>query len=213
MDAMGYAAFNSDANLKARLASSYGADGNDLIGRVHLVRRNSDATHRSHYAKIIVDCIMACECSMKSLIFSLSKTPETPEGLYRLVRRRSHHLKRLLDEVKPRARNRIRLLTDSEERLLLDVDSLGVESRYTVEVFFTLMNEENIARLMGAGQISGTIDNNDWCNRVVKLSSKMVSLAKTSNERYMQRYTGFLGDHRGEQEQRYHQFAMDVGII
>jgi hypothetical protein len=110
--------YNSDLYLKKDISGSFWKDSNDLLWRSKIFRRHIPHDNLSTKSKVYVDLVMAIECSLKSMIVTLSLKSETPEAAYLVARRCSHHLDKLYAEVQKRARNRVKLLGKDEEKVL-----------------------------------------------------------------------------------------------
>src|SRR5450759_1273553 len=87
--------FKPELYVKRTIAVSFWKDSNDLLWRGNIFRQQIGHDTLSTKAKTYVDIIMAVECSLKSMIISLSLKNETPENAYLTARSCSHHLDRL----------------------------------------------------------------------------------------------------------------------
>ncbi|HDM8146011.1 TPA: hypothetical protein P0E33_004867 [Vibrio harveyi] len=120
---------------KSVVALNFYTDGNLFIERYDLLNsHNSSMQHRQFRAKAMVDLAMSLECSLKSLILSLSKANEKPKTAMNQARKASHDHKKLFNKVKAKAKNRTRLIP-MNMAILDDLEKFGVGSRYTQEIW------------------------------------------------------------------------------
>ena len=133
---------NAERSIKALLATSYTQDARGLLQRAHfcLHPKIGFEHDRKLRAKILVDLLMSAECSLKSLIFGLSKNDETPEQLYKKSKRKwGHDLGKLLTQARKRAKNKLKFPSDKKLPTFGDAKKMSVFVRYSVETYFLIM--------------------------------------------------------------------------
>ena len=85
---------------------------------------------------------MAVESDLKSIIVCLSKSDELPETAYKKARKKSHHIKKLYEEVEQRSKHRLVLLSKSKKKILLDkFCKIAVSNRYDLVTFFDIIKD------------------------------------------------------------------------
>ena len=134
---------NAERSIKALLATSYIQDARGLLQRGHfcLNPQNGFEHDRKLRAKILVDLLMSAECSLKSLIFGLSKNDETPEKLYKNAKGKwKHDLGKLLFQARKRAKNKLKFPSDKKLPTFADATKMSVFVRYSVETYFLIMD-------------------------------------------------------------------------
>lgn len=162
--------FNADMQLKAKLAYSYDRDSFDLLRRInatnYFIDKQIHTPNRSLIAKKFVDIVMAIECALKSLMISLAVNNIKPEDIYKTVRKKSHKIYDLALDVKNHARKRVKFLSVSELDLLNKAQGLGIRTRYEVDVFFLITQEDYMQRITQTGMISSTINDPQWIEQL-----------------------------------------------
>lgn len=147
--------------VKSLISSNFYIDGNLFIERFDLVFNSASMNNRNFRAKTIVDLAMSLECSMKSLIMSLSKDDETPVASYKRLRKLSHNLSKLYLEVGNRAKNRFKI-PKKNEAIFNDLQKLGVGSRYSYEIWLLRFQSNAGSAFFGDTFINNTVDDRTW---------------------------------------------------
>lgn len=179
--------YNAEKYIKKDVAASFWKDSNDLLWRVNIFRRYISHDSLSTKSKIYVDLIMAIKCSLKSLIISLSKNDETPESAYLVARNCSHNLDKLYNEVRKRAKNRIKLLYKDDVDILVKANSLGVGYRYDITTFMFISQETWADRSIRKGKVSSVI-NHTFINGLIKVAHHLSKIAKNAHSKYLEAY-------------------------
>lgn len=133
---------NAERSIKALLAASYNQDARGLLQRAHFCLHSKFGFEhdRKLRAKILVDLLMSAECSLKSLIFGLSKNYEPPEKLYKKSKQKwGHDLGKLLIHARNRAKNKLKFPSDKKLPTFADASKMNVFIRYSVETYFLIM--------------------------------------------------------------------------
>ena len=94
--------------VKSHLARNFYQDGNLFIERYDQVKFTDSMLKRNFRAKCIVDLAMSIECSLKSMIISLSKDSEKPSKAYKRARKNGHNIDGLYKEMALRAKSRFK---------------------------------------------------------------------------------------------------------
>lgn len=187
---------NSVRAVKSRVATHFIIDGELFIERFDLVSNTCQINDRNFRAKAIVDLLMSIECSLKSLIISLSQDGETPFYAYKTARGYRHNLTKLYKEAKERAKNRF-TVPGLNQKLFDELISLGVGSRYSYDVWLIrLQTSEKVSFgefSISENQISRTIDNFEWGVKLKNEAVKFNKLALKCHERYLKKHSILYG--------------------
>ncbi len=167
-------------------------DGNLFIEKFDQVRNSDSMGNRSFRAKTIVDLAMSIECSLKSIIISLSGDAESPIKAYKKARGIGHDLNKLHKEVKKRAKNRIKT-PKKNEKVFDDLKQLGVGSRYSYEVWLLRFQSASGSFFLGEDLISKTVDDQNWETEVRNESVELLKLAQKSYEKYLSKHAILSG--------------------
>lgn len=196
-------------SVKSHLARSFWADGNLFIDRFDQLFTCDSMGNRNFRAKTIVDLAMSIECSLKSLIISLSKDDETPSGVYKKARKKSHKLDKLFDEVTIRAFRRLKI-PQKNEVLFSDLKLLGVGSRYSYEVWLFRFQSESVSLFLGKDLISRTIDDLEWSRKIRDEAVRLNQVASKAHTRFMSKHKILLGSRLATYEREMEQFIRDT---
>jgi hypothetical protein len=202
--------FKPELYVKRTVSASFWKDSNDLLWRANIFQRQIGHDTLSTKAKTYVDIVMAIECSLKSLIVSLSRESETPEEAYLVARSCSHHLDRLYAEVRVRAKNRVRLLTPDKERIIIKANSLGVGYRYDVTAFMFLSREDWVDRSQKKGLVSSVI-NHDFINQLNVAAHELNTLSNKTLDKCLGWYARVNTSRWKEVNDRHSQFLSTLG--
>ena len=185
-----------DRTIKATVANSYWNDAYGLWYRAEFcINPKLGFEHdRRIRAKILVDLIMSCECSLKCLIFALSKKDETPESLYKKCTRKwGHNLTKLLGQARKRAVSKLKFPADKKLEKMLKTDELGVFVRYSIEQFF-LIKEYSLKGLPYSDPLIKKACSEEWIRSFLKESKELFCVAQTANTRYTNRHLSYLSN-------------------
>lgn len=202
--------YRPDLYVKRTVAVSFWKDSNDLLWRATIFSREIGHDTLSTKAKTYVDLIMAIECSLKSLIISLSLKGETPEAAYLVARRCSHNLDKLYQEVKIRAKNRIKMLDRSAEEIIQKANGLGVGYRYDVTAFMFLSQENWFDRNRRSGVVS-SIMNHDFIEKLNVVAHKLNKLSGDTVKKYLGMYARVNTKRWEETDARHSLFLTNLG--
>jgi hypothetical protein len=202
--------FKPELYVKRTLSASFWKDSNDLLWRADIFHKGIEHDTLSTKAKTYVDIVMATECSLKSLILSLSREPETPEDAYLVARGCGHHLDRLYAEVKVRAKNRVRLLDPDKEAIIIKANSLGVGYRYDVTAFMFLSQEDWVDRSQKKGLVSSVI-NHDFINELNVVAHELNTLSNKTLDKYLGWYARVNTARWQEISDRHSRFLSTLG--
>ncbi|MDR3711959.1 MAG: hypothetical protein P4L51_04025 [Puia sp.] len=202
--------YRPELYVKRTVAVSFWKDSNDLLWRATIFSRQIGHDTLSTKAKTYVDLIMAIECSLKSLIMSLSLKDETPESAYLVARRCSHNLDRLYQEVKIRAKNRVKLLDRSAEEIIQKANNLGVGYRYDITAFMFLSQEDWFDRSRRSGWISSVI-NHDFIGKLHVVAHELNKLSGDTVKKYLGKYARVNTKRWEETDARHSMFLTTLG--
>jgi len=195
--------------VKSHLARNFWTDGNLFIDRFDQVRTCDAMENRNFRAKAIVDLAMSIECSLKSLIISLSKDAEAPFRAYKKARSKGHNLDALFDEVKIRAFRRLKMPKENKS-VFLDLRLLGVGSRYSYEVWLLRFQSESVSLFLGEDLISRTVDDREWARKVRNEAVALNRLASTAHSRFISKHGILSGSRFARYEREMNQFIQDI---
>jgi hypothetical protein len=203
--------FDAERHLKCRLASFFWSDANDFMWRIDLVQK-TDMQHRSFRAKLFVDMLMASECSLKSIIFSMSPKTETAEAAYKLMRGCGHDLRSLSAEAAKRCKGRVAFLTPKQTAILQQAADLGVRTRYGVDIFFMLRHEDPKGSFFRTGKVTSTLEDHKWLNEFYRVVAAIFKASKAASKRVCEKRRGMLGTDIPAWSQRVKAFLHSSGI-
>lgn len=173
--------------VKSLVASNFYIDGNLFIDKFDQVKGCDSMVNINFRAKTIVDLAMSIECSLKSLIISLSKDSETPAKAYKKARKLGHNLEKLHKEVEKRAKNRFKL-ERKNEKVFQDLEKLGVGSRYSYEIWLIRFQLNSGAFFLGNDLISKTVNEYEWGINVRNEAVIWNNLANKCHSKYMSKH-------------------------
>lgn len=195
--------------VKSHLARNFCADGNLFIDRFDQIRTCGLMGNRNFRAKTIVDLAMSIECSLKSLIISLSKDDETPAGAYKSARVKGHKLDALFDEVTTRASRRLKMPKKSE-LVFSDLKLLGVGARYSYEIWLLRFQSESVSLFLGRDLISRTVDDVEWTKKVRNEAVQLNQVASKAQSRFMSNHSILSGSRLTAYKREMEQFIQDA---
>ena len=179
--------FSAEKYVKRTIAVSFWKDSNDLIWRSLIYRKYLEYDSLSTKAKTYVDLLMAIECALKSMIISLSIETESPEYAYLTARRCSHNLDKLCEEVRNRAKNRIRFIPRKDQEIITKANTLGVGHRYHIATLMLITQEDWGDRGLLTGEISSVI-NHEFINSLFAVASSINKLSSQTQDKYLGHY-------------------------
>jgi len=205
--------FNPDAQLKAALSGAFLRDAlvhRDRFLILDVAERNAVRAYRS---KLFGDLLMMIECALKSLCFSLSQTGETPEEVYKKVKRLSHGVHELALEVRRRAKGKARFMSDRDIEILRQAQERGVGWRYDTQAIFSIMEEDYVRRLTEQGPIFGTVESEAWMRTLWTVAKQVKEVAVAQDRKHCSRHRMTSGADLGKREERFKRFAREVRIV
>lgn len=198
--------------VKAKVAASYRTDAEQLYARAEASLRDSSlpTTKYSMLSKIFVDILMSFECSLKSLIISLSKSDESPEQAYKEARGCGHKIGKLCKKVQGRSYNRLEFVSSKEENMLHEAGDIGIFVRYESDALKLKIGVQDDRLFSKPNSMDKTIRSEEWICTMLDLSYKLSAIAHESGSRYMARYLNTTGTDREKGNQRLKQFIEDA---
>ena len=185
--------YNPKRAVKALVSQNFYTDGNLFIERFDQALTSEYMENRNFRAKIIVDLAMSIECSLKSLIFSLSKDNETPEVAYKIaIKNGGHNLTKLYDEVKKRAKHKFKLPKKNSE-VFDNLTKLKVNSRYSFEILSLRFHPSTGGFFLGNDLITKTVDNRLWADEVRSEAVILNNLAAKCHSKFLQKHAILSG--------------------
>lgn len=178
--------------VKATVSQNFYTDGKLFVDRFDLINSSDLMNKRGIRAKMFVDLAMSLECSLKSLIISLSKDDESPIDAYKKARSYSHNLDKLYKEVKERSKNRFKL-PKKNAGLFIDLADLGISSRYSYELWMLRIQAEDRDLFLGNDLLSRTLDDYNWGIEVRNEAGRLNNCAVDCHSRFMSRHSILSG--------------------
>lgn len=123
---------NNPSNIeelkKAHIAHSFLIDAHFFLEKIRVFRKHDASKRTSLVAKLVVDALMSCECSLKSLFASTSQL--SAEDIFKKIKKEfKHDIKILCEEISDLP------LSATENLLLRKFSDAGVKIRYSSELF------------------------------------------------------------------------------
>lgn len=177
--------FDADRKLKADIAAYFFSDAHYYLRRSKLVYDNPTAFEPFSTVEIknFVDMLFTSECSLKSLIMSLSPQSESPENAYKKLRDCGHKLELLINEVKKSAKNRLKFLNQNEIEFLTNANDIGIGKRYSLEFYLSLRGETFKERTSYSGKYSQWLSR-EKLKKFIEVNELLLNIADNSFKRY-----------------------------
>lgn len=196
--------FKPQRTVKGKLCRSFSLDSHLFIEKFNLVYTTEFMENRNFRTKAIVDLLMSIECSLKSMCIALSKDIETPAEAYKKVRKHSHKLNKLYDEVEKRAKNRFNI--SPRKTIFKDLKKLGVSTRYTYDIWTLQLNTNDKEIFFGEDLISRTIDDIKWAETLQREAIKLNNLSNKCYAKYMAKHCILRGKKFKQYNKHLHDF-------
>lgn len=159
--AMGYTPFDPNYHMYNILSDSYLVDGREFIIRIQLLKDREERF--SYKSKLIVEILIAIECLLKSIFFSCTNHSNSVKDEYKNMRKLSHDLQLLINEIGVRAptetviqdqvlKDKIKKATD------LGLRGTWIGHRYSIDAFLLRFSESVKDRYSGEGRFSGVVN-------------------------------------------------------
>ncbi|STQ89307.1 hypothetical protein [Iodobacter fluviatilis] len=195
--------------VKGLVARNFYIDGNLFIEKFDQVKNTESMQMRNFRAKAIVDLTMSIECSLKSIILSLSKDNELPSDAYKKARKCSHNLDKLYAEAILRAKNRF-LFPPKKQALFDDLKSLGVGSRYSYEIWSLQFNSQAGTIFLGENIISRTIDDIKWANNLRDVAVLLNNISNNCYYKFLSKHCTLYGNKNNTYEKHLNLFLDEI---
>lgn len=183
---------NPKRAVKSLVARNFHTDGNLFIEAYDYLNAFDPMQNRNFRAKAIVNLAMSIECSLKSLIISLSQDSETPISAYNIARNHSHKIEKLHSEVESRSKQRFKI-NKRNDTIFNDLKSLKVESRYSFEIWLLRTQAVKGKFFLGEDLVSRTIDSAAWALLVRNEAVMLNDLAKKCHSKYLSKHAILSG--------------------
>lgn len=195
--------------IKSDIASDFWRDGFSFIRISDIIYQTELIQEKDVRGKMVVNLMMSLECSLKSLIISLSKDNETAYDAFKIARNNSHDTKKLYDEAKGRSKKRFKI-QEIKGNILVDLTGLNsINIRYGLELydllyrdqmsFITEIKNMNIgndefAVPIEEGLIERTIDNPKWYQLLRSQAVTFNDLASQCHQKYLAKHRALYGE-------------------
>jgi hypothetical protein len=166
--------FYLETQVKCWISRHYLRDAHEWIRAYNILNDNDpDYLAKSFEAKKVICLRFSLECSLKSLIMSLSKRAESANGAYGVLRRHLHNLNALYQECLSRARGRYRIITPSFTSKLVKIANLGVGIRYDLDLMTAYRRQSPREKILVDGPVSEVILNDSFRKEFVRETIKL----------------------------------------
>lgn len=201
--------FNPSRSVKHSIASCFNTDANLFIEKYDCLIRHTDSMqNRNFRSKAIIDLLMSIECSLKSMIISLSKDSEEPSNSYLKARKKGHNIVDLFDECSKRSKNKLRFM--KKPNIFVDVSRLGVDKRYSFEIWTLRLKSAEIDLFFGNDLVSKTIDNPIWAKDLRKLAIQLLKLSSKAIKKYLDPHSVLIGKKFSQRDNKLNKFLLGV---
>lgn len=184
---------NPERAVKSLVAINFYTDGNLFIEAYDHLNAFDPMQNRNFRAKAIVNLAMSIECSLKSLIISLSKDSEAPIDAYKIARTHSHHIEKLHSEVESRSKKRFKI-HKRNDAIFNDLKLLKVSSRYSFEIWLLRTQAVNGIFFLRQDLVSRTIDCPTWARQVRNEAVMLNNLADKCHSKYLSKHAILSGN-------------------
>lgn len=176
--------FNVDRQIKSFIGYSWKRDASEHLIRVNILCKELNNTSRSYISKIYVDILLSIECNLKSLIVTLSKKDESPEECFKQARKRNHRINELYQEVAKRAKGRVKILSKSFEKELLNNSiKIGISNRYRIRTLEQIISD-GIPRYFGEGVYSNLMTE-EYLDVIRTIADELNTITRKINSKYL----------------------------
>ncbi len=148
--------FYLEPQVKSQISRYYLRDAYEWVRIYRNLMSESEYYSKSFEAKKFVCLRFALECSLKSLIMSLSNNKESASDSYKSLRNHQHDLTGLAKECISRAGRKHKIISPAFMIGLAKIDKLGVGIRYDLD-FKTAYKKQTIRELFVDGPVSGVV--------------------------------------------------------
>jgi len=138
-----------DDKLREFVAYSYLTDAIDFIARSGIEVLSDTQWHRSYRAKVFVDILHICECSLKSIYVLLAPTELTAEKLYQSIRKRRHNIYGLASDIDAILQHKRGFLSPYQMSFLKTASTIGANARYDLDVFSISLHWQRFTKVIG----------------------------------------------------------------
>jgi len=192
--------------VKGVIARNYYIDGNLFIERFDVLNKHENMQNKQYRAKAMVDLCMSLECSMKSLVVSLSHDTKAPGSTMKSLRKLSHHHEKLLKKIKETSRNRF-TPPDFPAKKLKEIQRFGVGARYSHDIWSiqtdTFLSIED--DLLGS-----TINDPSWMSELRTLAVEWNNSASKCYDRYLSKHCIVSGKDHARFNKELKKFKADM---
>jgi len=172
--------FHLETQVKAQIARNYLRDASEWLFIHKKIQEIDEYIAMSFEAKKFINLRFSMECSLKSLIMSLSKRKERAEEAYNIARKFSHNLMKLFEECKKRAEGKYKICSKSFIPEIDKIEKLGIEIRYDLD-FKIAYKKQSFRELFVNGPISSVILDSSFHE---KFWHETINLYKKTNKIY-----------------------------
>lgn len=205
--------FKPQRCVKWLLSSNFCCDALHFIERFSYLYGIESVTnllnHKCIRAKRLLELYFSIECSLKSLVISLSKDDETPSNAYKKARGKNHDLKKLFMECSDRAKNRVKF-PKNPPSIFEDLSKLKIGIRYAQDIWLLKFNSDAKHIFLGEDIISKTIDNLEWEKNLQTNAEELQKLSELVLERFLKPYSMIMGTEMVSRDAELHKFVKEL---
>ncbi len=149
--------FYLQPQVKSQISRNYLRDAHEWL-RIYkiLVNEQQDYISKSLEAKKFIHLWFSVECSLKSIIMSLSNKNESALDAYKILIGCQHNLTKLYKVCLCRAAKKYRIISPSFVQKLAKIDNLKIGIRYDLN-FKTAYKKQSLRELFFDGPVSGVV--------------------------------------------------------
>ena len=181
--------------IKGIISFNFWEDGLLFIEISDKINTTELMENRHVRSKMIVNLIMSLECSLKSLIISLSEDKHTPKEAYQEARSLSHKIDKLYEQAKIKSKKRFKIPPKNEILFQDLIDLKLINSRYSYEVWRLIMNSNVSANtyIINENIIDKTVDNVEWFQSLRKEAAFLNDAAYKCYTKYLVKHQILYG--------------------
>lgn len=192
--------FYLETQVKCQIATHFLRDARDWLNIYKILEtQQKDYISMSFEAKKYSNLRFSLECSLKSLIMSLSKKNESASKAYRIIRGHKHNLINLYKECLSRGGKKCRVISPRFSSKVEKIENVGVGIRYDMD-FKTAYKRQSLKELFIDGPISAVVLDNAFRKEFFHEAFEIYKRASKVRSRRFAKHLGCTGDKIGKIE-------------
>ncbi|MDD5044863.1 MAG: hypothetical protein PHU91_03990 [Candidatus Omnitrophica bacterium] len=192
--------FYLETQVKSWITGYFLRDAREWLHIYNILQEQQDDwLVMSYEAKKFINLRFSFECSLKSLIMSLSNKYELASQAYEILRRHQHDLSNLYKECLSRGRRKYRIISPSFEPKLAKIDNLGIGIRYDLD-FKTAYKRQSFRELFVDGPVSSVVLDDSFRKDFLKETTNLYKRARKIESIRFAKHHISTGDDAGRVE-------------